>query len=225
MDPSESGLLPNKLRHTVVLVDLHPLFRLGVAHALNSSKNFRVVGEAETVNEAEILVSTMCPGLLFIDVDLPQGFSMIERSKALSPVTRTIVLSGPNSKADVRSAFDAGASGYLLKSVGVIEIRKAAEAIVDGGIYVSQQLVGLLLTNTRVHGLAGPAIEQPVHFSGREEEILAFLTKGMCNKEIATNIGISEKTVKHYLTTMMKKLQVSNRVGVALFAVRRSSRN
>lgn len=202
-------------RSNVVVVDPQPLLRHGVTNALAGTRFFNIVGQGATAGDAVSLAATYTPELIVMDISLNDtGLEVVERVTAASPKTRTIVLTSLDDRELVESAFHAGVSGYLLKSVEVSELCQAASAVIEGEVYVSQKLMGHLFKNVR------PA---KVSFSLREEQILRLLSRGMSNKRIAFELSLSKKTAKYYLTTLMKKLHAKNRVEVALFAAARKT--
>lgn len=205
-------------KSTVVIVDPQPLFRFGIAHALTNTRAFNVVGQGASADDAVSLAIKHSPRLAFMDVEPSQtGLSTIDRVTAASPKTCWIVLTELDDRAFVEKAFQLGASGYLLKSVEVTELCKAASTVSVGEVYVCQKLVNNLFK------VAESSPTSTIVFSEREEGILRLLAQGMSNKGIANELLISEKTAKYYLTAIMKKLHVKNRVEVALFAARRQS--
>ena len=206
-----------------MVVDDHPLYRRGVAHAFQSSDRFELAGEGETAAAAIALVAEHDPDLLFLDLQLPGGgLEAAGTILAAKGRTRIVVLSIVDDIKVVVRAFQLGVSGYLLKCVSGADLIRTAEAVFGGEQCVAPQLMGQLLDHLSGRAqLTRPEREQ-VGFAGREEQILALLTEGMSNKEIAYRLNICEKTAKYYLTNIMKKLNAKNRVEVALYASRHS---
>ena len=204
-------------RANVVVVDARPLFRQGVASALTSTRSFSIIDQGTTADDAEMLVTKHKPDVLVMGADWSnEGLECVERIKAASPTTRVMVLTTLQDRQHIEEAFRAGVSGYLLKDVQASELCQAASAIVEGEVFVCKKLINRLLQVAEVSPLE-------IAFSEREEQVLQLLCLGKSNKTIAYELSISEKTVKHYLTALMKKLNARNRVEVALFAARRNN--
>ena len=209
-------------RISVAVVDDHPLYRQGVVQSFRSSDRFDVLGEGATASDAISLVAANEPDLLLLDLQLPGGgLEAAETILAARGSTRIVVLSVVEDVRWVVRAFRIGVSGYLLKGISGSELLKSAEAAAAGEPCVAPQLLGCLLD--QLSGKALPANDRnQIGFAVREEQILGLLAQGMSNKEIAYKLSICEKTAKYYLTNIMKKLHVKNRVEVALYAAQRS---
>ncbi len=202
----------------VIVVDPQSLFRLGVAYGLASTRLFSVVGQGSTADDAVALVTKHSPELAVMDIQPGgSGFAIVERVAAASPETAMIVLTNLDDRDHVMKAFRLGVGGYLLKNIDVSELSQAASTVAAGETYVSRKLVSRLFKAED----SQPLQVTGVVFSEREEQVLQFLSRGTGNKGIAFGLSISEKTVKYYLTNIMKKLHVRNRVEVALFAAQR----
>jgi DNA-binding NarL/FixJ family response regulator len=207
----------------VAVVDDHPLYRRGVMHAFQCSDRFEVVGEGTSAGEAMALVAEHSPDLLLLDVQLPGGGLEAATSiLAAKGRTKIVILSVVDDMKVVVRAFRLGVNGYLLKGVSGADLIRTAEAVVAGEPCVAPQLMGQLLDHLSGRATLDASGREPVGFAGREEQILALLTQGMSNKEIAYRLNICEKTAKYYLTNIMKKINAKNRVEVALYASRRS---
>ncbi|MBL4919379.1 response regulator [Szabonella alba] len=208
---------------TIVVVDDHPLYRLGVVQALQKSERFEVLGEGATAMDAARLVAAHKPDLLLLDLHLPGGGLEAVRAIRATPCeTRIVVLSVEEDIKFVAQAFQIGVSGYLLKGISGSELIRTIEAAAAGEHCVAPTLLGHLLGH--LSGAAAThAVDKQIRFAVREEQILGLLARGMSNKEIAFQAGISEKTAKYYLTNIMKKLHVRNRVEVALYAAQRTT--
>lgn len=209
-------------RIRVAVVDDHPLFRDGVVNTLNASEEFVVVAQAASADDAIRLVAELEPDVLLLDMKLPGGG--IEALNAITSGasgTKVMMLTIVDDDQIVASAFRKGARGYLLKGAGGNELKEAVRLVARGESYVSPQLVTKLLgmmSGKRQNG----SLESSVEFSEREEQVLTFLSHGLSNKQIAYRMSLSEKTVKYYITHILKKLRVRNRVEAALYASQRT---
>jgi DNA-binding NarL/FixJ family response regulator len=209
---------PDKLR--IAIVDDHPLFRDGVAATLNNSPGMEVIGHGGNADQALQLALDLLPDVLLLDIGLPGGGIEATREIArLCPYVKVIMLTASENEHHVSSALEAGARGYILKGIGSAELIRTIHAIHEGEHYVTPQLAARLLTMMKKP--AQPAGDVLPDLTKREEQILDGVAEGKTNKEIARVLNISEKTVKHYMTNIMHKLQVRNRVEAALIVRRK----
>ncbi|GGJ69557.1 LuxR C-terminal-related transcriptional regulator [Deinococcus aquiradiocola] len=219
-DPVQDGR-PDRVR--VVIVDDHPLFREGVAAALGSDGDLEVVGEGSSGPEALTLATTLLPDLLLLDLNLPGGgLSALRAVSAACPVTKIVMLTFSEEESDVLASLKGGARGYILKGVAGRELRQILRAVQAGEVYITPALAaGVLveMASARREG-AGPLHD----LTPRERQILEGVAGGRSNKEIGRDLDLTEKTVKHYMTNILQKLQVRNRVEAALIAQREANR-
>ncbi|RMF33716.1 MAG: DNA-binding response regulator [Alphaproteobacteria bacterium] len=205
---------------SIVLVDDHPLYRDGVVRTLNESRRFRVVAEGGTADEAVELVRAHRPALALVDISMPgSGITAARRICAGFPGTAVVMLTASEADDDVMEALKAGARGYVLKGVGGAELMRILDEVASGGSYVQPALAARLLTamRSREREEAGAA-ELVGELTKREEDILKLVAQGKSNKEVARDLDLQEKTVKHYMTNILQKLQVRNRTEAALIA-------
>jgi two-component system, NarL family, nitrate/nitrite response regulator NarL len=205
-----------------VLVDDHPLFREGVAATLSADPAFEVVGQGESAEGALRLCTSLLPDLLLLDLNMPGGGLNAARAVAgACPVTRIVMLTVSEDEADVLSALKAGARGFVLKGVSGRELRGILAAVAAGEVYVTPGLAASMLRDMT----SGKATSRPLDdLTPREHQILEGVASGLSNKEIARNLELTEKTVKHYMTNILQKLQVRNRVEAALIAQKAQGR-
>lgn len=203
---------------TIVVVDDHPLFREGVVSTLQESGYFDVVAQAGTLEDALVAAEKYLPDLLLLDVSMPGGG--IETAREITrqvPIVKIIMLTVSEHEDDVQEALKAQARGYVLKGVGSSELTSILRDIHNGDSYISPNLAANLLKRSTDRSRKADAIED-FDLNDRERQILEKLASGMSNREIADDIYLSEKTVKHYMTNIMHKLHVSNRVQAAIKA-------
>lgn len=204
----------------VVLVDDHPLFREGVAATLGADPRFEVVGEGASADDALTLCTALLPDLLLLDLHLPGGGVQGARTVAAAcPVTRIVMLTVSEEEADVLATLKAGARGFILKGVSGRELRSILASVADGEVYVTPGLAASMLRDMPPTPPSGLDELTP-----RERQILEGVAAGRSNKEIARSLDLTEKTVKHYMTNVLQKLQVRNRVEAALLAQRAQDR-
>ena len=217
MGPSTRLVEEMSDRIRVAVIDDHPLFREGVAHTIRSSQILEVVAEGASADDAIRIVNDELPDIVLLDVSMPGGG--IEAARTISrvcPVVKTIMLTVSESEEHVAQALAAGARGYILKGTSGPELINTMRAVSRGESYVSPGLAARLLTIPKRAPQASPQDGDLPELTKREESILDHVARGMTNKEIAKSLSISEKTVKHYMTNIMQKLRVRNRVEAVL---------
>jgi two-component system nitrate/nitrite response regulator NarL len=221
--------MPDVIR--VAVIDDHPLFLEGVVHTLQQSGRFAVVAQGTSSDEALEIARRDAPSVILLDVSMPGGG--IAAAKAIGeacPDVRRVMLTASETDGDIYAALELGVAGYILKGTSGPELVRAITAIHHGDDYVTPSLAARLLSKTRTARpsasmRAARTEEDEPDLSGREEGILALVSQGLTNKEIAFRLGLSEKTVKHHMTNILQKLQVRNRVEAVLLAHRRAGRN
>jgi len=181
-----------------------------------------VVGEGCSADEALRLARDLLPDVLLLDISMPGGGVNAARDIAAAyPVIRIVMLTVSEHEEDVLRSLKAGARGYILKGVTARDLVGIVRAVHSGESYVTPALAASLLADFRDEGSdasnsGGPLDELTV----RERQILELLATGRSNKEIARSLDLAEKTVKHYVTNILEKLQVRNRVEAAVLAQR-----
>jgi DNA-binding NarL/FixJ family response regulator len=216
--------MTDKIR--VVLVDDHPLLREGVASTLDAEPDFQVVGQGSNADEALQLAQDLMPDLIMLDVSMGGGGINAARAIAAAcPIVKIAMLTVSEDEDDVLAALKVGARGYVLKGVSGPELVRIVRSINAGEPYVTPSLAASLLgelreqTNVDEDTAPDPLSE----LTKRERQILEQVATGRSNKEIADHLFLSEKTVKHYMTNILQKLQVRNRVEAALLAQKRAA--
>lgn len=211
-------------RLRVAIIDDHPLFRDGVVATLGADPALEIVGQGATADDAIQISQDVLPDVLLLDISLPGGGIEATREIArLCPYIKIVILTASENEKHVSDALEAGARGYVLKGVGSQELVRTIRAVYSGESYVTPQLAARLLAMMKSPLMAPSASDAEMpSLTRREEQILDAVAEGMTNKEIARLLTISEKTVKHYMTNIMHKLQVRNRVEAALVVKRKS---
>ena len=203
---------------SIVVVDDHPLFREGVVSTLQESGYFEVVAQAGTHDDAIAQAEKHLPDLMLLDVSMPGGG--IETAREIAkrmPIIKLIMLTVSEQEDDVQAALRAQARGYVLKGVVSEELVSILKDIHNGHSYISPNLAANLLMRSSLDAVDVDSMED-FDLNDRERQILVKLSDGLSNREIADDIYLSEKTVKHYMTNIMHKLHVSNRVQAAIKA-------
>ncbi len=209
----------NELR--LVIVDDHVLFRDGLATILDAEADYDVVGQGGSAEDAIRLARELVPDIILLDLDMPGGG--LEAARVIAneyPTTRIVVLTASEADDHLIAALKTGASAYILKGVAARELLRILRAVAAGESYVPPALAASLLAEMRepkAHKDQNSPLDE---LTRREREILEGLASGFSNKEIGQKLFLSEKTVKHYITSILQKLQVRNRVEAALLAQR-----
>jgi DNA-binding NarL/FixJ family response regulator len=205
---------------SVMLVDDHRIFREGLRNLL-VEHGFKVVGEAATADEAISIAAKKRPQVALMDIRMADG-SGIDATRTLTrrfPEIRVVMLTGSPDQADIVESVQAGAAGYLLKGASIEEIAAGVRAAANGESRLSPPVTAELLETLREapprRGLPGGP-----RLSAREFEVLRLITDGKGNPEIARLLEISEQTVKTYVSNLLLKLGVENRIQAAVYAVR-----
>ena len=199
----------------VVVVDDHELFRLGVIDTLEADGDLTVVGEAATAGEALRLARSELPDVLLLDLGLPDrsGLEVVEELARERAACRIVVLTVSEEDESLFRALEAGAAAYVVKGVERSELLHAVRSVVSGQRYVSPRLAADLLRRM-APGFAPATILASL--SEREAAVLGGIARGETNREIGETLALSEKTVKHYVTNVLLKLNARNRVEAAL---------
>lgn len=205
------------MKHTVLIADDHKVMRQGLRALLANAPDIEVVGEADNGREAVELAATLKPQAIVMDIAMPElnGIEATRRITERSPETRVIVLSMYADAEYLFRAFQAGASGYLLKESAVDEIVAALRAACAGRRYIGN---GIALDGAPEEILAARA--SPLErLSAREREVLQLVVEGHSSTEIGAAIHLSPKTVDSYRSRLMKKLGVKDFAALVKFAV------
>lgn len=200
----------------ILVVDDHPLFRQGVVDALQLMPEFKVVGETSSGEKALELVLALMPEVVLLDVSMPgwNGIETAEKIALACPAATIIMLTASEDKDKLLAALKAGARGYVLKGVSAKELADVIRSTYAGEVYVSASIAAEMLVSLT----KGKAPDPLQELTNREREILVLIGTGLTNRAIGEKISLSEKTIKHYVTNILQKLQVRNRLEAALLA-------
>lgn len=218
----EVGLNARPIR--LLLVDDHEVVRLGLRTLFNRSATVEVVGEAGTMASALSEALQLKPDVVLMDIRLPDGdgIEACREIRAERPETRVLFLTSYSDDTALLSTMFAGAAGFLLKEIGGSALVQAVEAVARGQSIFDPAAVRRLITQLQPQkGEEPPPPEDQL--SPRDERILALVAEGMTNKEIARELGLSDKTIKNLLSVIFQKLRISRRSQAAAFFVRRAA--
>lgn len=204
----------------VLIADDDPIVRDVVRARLSSEPNIEVVGDAADGRQAVSMSAQLSPDLLILDLLMPHLPGLETLRELTASDVRTILLCSTLTKRQILEALQLGARGILLKQQ-VSELLPAIAAVIEGRYWIGGKSVSNILQI--VHGLAAEVVEAPTRsnygLTERELEVVNLVTQGLTNKEIATQLGISEETVKRHLTNIFDKVGMSSRLELALFAL------
>jgi DNA-binding NarL/FixJ family response regulator/class 3 adenylate cyclase len=201
----------------VLLVDDHAVVRRGLRGFLELLKDFDVVGEAENGREGVTAADRLVPDVILMDLLMPEmgGLEAIAAIKQAHPEIEIVAVTSFIEEEKVTSALEAGASGYLLKDAEAEEVAQAIRAAYHGEVHLDPAVSRLLAQRLRQRKEAEPI--EPL--TTREKEVLSQLAKGASNKEIAYELGITERTARTHVSNILGKLGLASRTQAALYAV------
>jgi DNA-binding NarL/FixJ family response regulator len=208
----------------VMICDDHALFRRGLIMVLESEEGIEVVGEAEDGEEAVARVEDLAPDVVLMDVRMPRlsGIDATRKISEVVPAAKILMLTVSDEEDDLYDAIKAGATGYLLKEISIEEVATAIRAVVSGQSLISPSMASKLLsefTNLAKKADERQAVPSP-RLTDRELEVLKLVAQGMSNREIATELYISENTVKNHVRNILEKLHLHSRMEAVVYAVR-----
>jgi two-component system response regulator DevR len=205
----------------LLVVDDHEVVRQGLVSLLERREHFQVVAEAGTAAEAVEMARKFEPDLVVMDVRLPDG-SGIEACREIRaefPATRVVILTSYPDEEAVLSAIIAGASGYLLKQIRGRDLVSALESVGRGESLLDPAVTEKVLD--RVRRIAtGTYTDEMAQLTQQEQKILLLVAEGKTNKEIASEVFLSDKTVKNYVSSILSKLNLERRAQAAAFVAR-----
>ena len=203
---------------SVAFVDDHPVLLEGLVANFSSREEFSVIGTGVCAGDALLVATRDRPQVLVIDLNMPgDPFETIAKIAEFSSATKVIAFTASSGIDYAVRALEAGVSGYVLKGSTANELSDAIRKVLMGETFITPSFatkVIVALRDASVRKIAARAIKLSI----REDQIVRLLLKGRTNKEIANQLNISEKTVKHYMTLLMQKLNVRNRVEVIIAA-------
>ena len=203
----------------VIIADDHSMVREGLKQLLELDGDIVVIGEASDGVECLDLLEKKLPQALLLDINMPNmnGLEVLEKIKEKNLDTKVIILTVHNEVEYLLKAVEIGIDGYMLKDSNSDELKKAIYSVIEGESYIQPNLIPIL--NSKM-------IERDVEkeklalLTKRELEVLKLMAVGSYNKEIGEKLNISERTVKNHISSIFKKIDVSDRTQAAIFAIR-----
>jgi len=209
-------------RITVLIADDHALVRDGTRRILEAERDIEVVAEAGDGEEAVTLASTLKPDVAIIDIDMPKldGIEATRQVKALCPETAVLILTAYSDDQFVYSLLEAGAAGYLLKSIRSPELVDAVRALHAGESVLHPTIARKVLNRFVISSEKARKGEPLEALTQREMDILKLVTRGLSNKEIADELFLSMRTVQGHLGSIFSKLGVGSRTEAVVHALK-----
>lgn len=218
---AESSGNDRKIR--IVLIDDHTLFRSGLKALLSRQDDFEIVGEAADGLEGVKLVEQVRPDLVLLDLDMPtmNGHEALAQILGFDPDMAVLMLTVSEDGDDLTECMRLGARGYLLKKIDADFLLQSIRHVVSGDSIISPEMTSKLVMKLRrdsyhPHQSVASDVES---LTPRERETLAWLARGVSNKEIARALDLAESTVKVHVQSVLRKLSIKSRVQAAVFAV------
>lgn len=202
-----------------MIADDHSLIREGLKQLLEFDGSIEVVAEASNGIECLEKLNSFQPDVLLLDINMPEknGIEVLREMKAENSPVKVLILTVHNELEYLMNAVDIGVDGYILKDSELAELKRAISAVIDGENYIQPSLIPALNNQLVNRDIEKDKINL---LTNRELEVLAQVANGMFNKEIATNLNISERTVKNHISNIFKKIDVSDRTQAAVFAIK-----
>lgn len=203
----------------VVIVDDHKMIREGIRQLLEFDGKIKVIGEAGNGLECVEFLKEVSPDILLLDINMPEmnGLEVLQYIRDNKIDTKVLILTVHNEVEYLVKAVDIGIDGYVLKDSESEVLKNAIFAVCEGENYIQPELIPML--NSRMINRDMDK-EKLKSLTKREIEVLKAISAGLLNKEIATNLGISERTVKNHISNIFKKIDVADRTQAAVFAIK-----
>ena len=203
----------------VMLADDHVLCREGIRQLLEYDGSIEVISEVNDGESCLEELSKVMPEVLLLDINMPKinGIDVLKEIKKKKYPVKVLMLTVHNEVEYLLKAFDLGVEGYMVKDSESSELKYAINCLVNGESYIQPSLIPILNNRLLVRNLDKEKLNT---LTKREKEMLRYITKGMFNKEIATELKISERTVKNHISNLFKKIDVNDRTQAAVFAIK-----
>lgn len=198
---------------SLAVIDDHPLFREGVIRSLTEMDGFSIVGEGCSKEDALRIATERRPDILLLDISMPGGgLDAIPLILDQIPTQKIVMLTVSEASDDVMAALKSGAKGYVLKGVGSRTLAEIIRGVAAGDSYVAPTLSARLISESG----SGTQTNLFNALTDREREVLELASAGLSNKHVGLKLRLHEKTIKHHMTQIFTKLEVSNRTEAAM---------
>ncbi len=207
------------MKTKVMIADDHSLIREGIKQLLEFDGSIEVIDEASNGIECLKKLEVLLPDVLLLDINMPEknGIEVLQELKSKDSKVKILILTVHNELEYLLKAVDIGVDGYILKDSESSELKRAIQSVCNGENYIQASLIPALNNRLVNRDIDKDKIDS---LTNRELEVLIQVANGMSNKEIATNLNISERTVKNHISNIFKKIDVSDRTQAAVFAIR-----
>ncbi len=204
--------------YSVIVIDDHPLFRRGAVQLFELDNSFELIGDAADGEEGIELILRLNPDLVLLDLNMKgmDGIAVLEKLNTIGHDSIIIMLTVSNSEDDIITALRCGADGYLLKDMEPEDILIKLGQAIGGQTVLEEVISSRLVEMLRNEKLSPPANQ--INFTLRENQIVALIAEGKSNKVIARELGISDGTVKVHVKNILRKLNLSSRLEIAVWA-------
>lgn len=216
---ASGGLVEESSRIRVLIVDDHSVVRMGLRVFFDLQDDIEVVGEAADGSEGVAMARRLEPDVILMDLLMPNmdGITAIARIKAERPETEIVTMTSFIEEEKVTAALEAGASGYVLKDAEAEEVATAVRAAFAGEVHLDPAVARLLAQRMRAKKAGADEPVEPL--TDREKDVIRLLGRGMSNKEIGSELFITERTARTYVSNILGKLGLASRTQAALWAV------
>lgn len=206
----------------ILIADDHSMVREGLKQLLELDGDIKVIGEAGDGVNCYYMIQDIHPDVVLLDLDMPvmDGFELLKKMKSCDSNCKILVLTIHNDVEYVSAAMNKGALGYVLKDSDSRVLKKAIFSIMNNEKFIDPILVPYLKKKKYTKKVETEKVQTDSQLSYRELETLRFLAEGLNNKEISVEMKISERTVKNHISSIFKKINVSDRTQAALYAIK-----
>ena len=207
------------MKTKVMIADDHSLIREGIKQLLEFDGSIEVIAEASNGVDCLEKLENTTPDVLLLDINMPEknGLEVLDEVKKKNYEVKVLILTVHNELEYLLKAIDIGVNGYILKDSESAELKKAIQSVLSGENYIQASLIPALNNRLANRDIDKDKIDS---LTSRELEVLIQVANGMFNKEIATSLNISERTVKNHISNIFKKIDVSDRTQAAVFAIK-----
>lgn len=208
---------------TILLADDHAVVREGLRRLLETESDFEIVGEAASGREAVRLTRELLPAVVVMDIAMPllNGMEATRQILKVLPATKVLILSAHGDDVYVERVMEIGACGFLIKQTSALSLAKAIREARKGNTFFSPSISRRRgdPRQSALRGVAGRSKKKPLDLTAREVEVLQLISEGMANKQTASELGISVKTVEKHRQHLMSKLNIHDTAGLTRYAI------
>ncbi|NQY10121.1 MAG: response regulator transcription factor [Flavobacteriales bacterium] len=206
----------------IILVDDHKVIRDALTSYLNNDEEFEIIAEASNGNDAIELARTTVADIFIMDINMgePDGIQCTKEIKKINPNIKILALTMFNESQHIKQMMNAGASGYLLKNVGVEEVKTAIKNVYQGNIYYSSEVTETVMNSLQEKKVSTSSkFITDIPLTEREKEVLQLIIEEFSNKEIANKLFISSRTVDAHKRNLLEKTNSKNIAGLVVYAI------